>query len=424
MKNYFMAILAGSFLLMASLQSCSRDGVETEISDAHQDPVDFIRNEYIRGKDMLAGKKIEWDKIKEYRHEGDLILITVPIKNENSNVIEKLSFRIDNNRISGHLWKFQSDGFFTSEDYVLPAHELMEKMTGTVSYTSLEGSVRYTKKVVRGELIDEVAKNGTGPITSAACKPCHGEIKTIVITPPRPRPNPDPDPGIPTNPIPGIIIIPNPQITDPCSKIKHQKSTAEYNQKINDLKGKTGHQKETGYTQKADGTYAYHNNASTNPGSNSLSLPAYPHNKDILGYMHTHVDDFTSDDGGLRQGIKMFSPADVGYFMDMLHNAQAAGRPLVEVYAVMVTSTGVYQIRFTGNQYQLKSFTKEHIDAFREPYKNAMLDSKNLEVSFLSFLSEKMNLKSINLYKMHSNGATSEIKLNPDKQTVSTSNCL
>ncbi|UZT99509.1 hypothetical protein ODZ84_08075 [Chryseobacterium fluminis] len=420
MKNYFMAILAGSFLLMASLQSCSRDGVETEISDAHQDPVDFIRNEYIRGKDMLAGKKIEWDKIKEYRHEGDLILITVPIKNENSNVIEKLSFRIDNNRVSGHLWKFQSDGFFTSEDYVLPAHELMEKMTGTVSYTSLEGSVRYTKKVVRGEFIDEVAKNGTGPITSAACKPCHGEIKTIVITPPRPRPNPDP--GIPTNPIPGIIIIPNPQITDPCSKIKHQKSISEYNQKINDLKGKTGQQKETGYTQKADGTYAYHNNASTNPGSNSLSLPAYPNNKNILGYMHTHVDDFTDANGDLRQGIKMFSPADVGYFMDMLHNAQAAGRPLGEVYAVMVTSMGVYQIRFTGSAGQIKTFTKLQIENFNESYKDDMGDFKNLESKFLKFVKNTMGLEGVNLYKTPPIGKAKELKINSDN-TISESEC-
>lgn len=216
---------------------------------------------------------------------------------------------------------------------------------------------------------------------------------------------------------------------NPCERIKEQKNKPEFNQKINDLKGKTGQQKETGYTQKADGSYSYQENASTNSSSNSLSLPNsnLTQNKDIMGYMHTHVDDvtFTNNEGveETRKGIKMFSPADVGYFMDMLSNAQTAGRPLMDVYAVMVTSNGSYEIRFTGNQYQIKTFTQQQIEGFKEGYKNVMLKSNNQAAAFLNFLSEKMNIKATNLYRLNSDGGTEEIKLNGNKVTTTTSDC-
>ncbi|MBP2618363.1 hypothetical protein [Chryseobacterium jejuense] len=225
----------------------------------------------------------------------------------------------------------------------------------------------------------------------------------------------------------GGAQVPPPQ--SPCEKIKEQKNKPEFNQKIDDLRGKTAQQKETGYIQKTDGSYLYQQNASTNNNSNSLSLPNsnLTQNKDITGYMHTHVDDFTltNSDGieETRKGIKMFSPADVGYFMDMLSNAQAAGRPLDDVYAVMVTTNETYEIRFTGNQYQIKTFTDQQIEGFKEGYKNAMLKSDNKAATFLNFLSEKMNIKATNLYKLNSSGGTEEIKLNGDKVTTTTSDC-
>jgi hypothetical protein len=123
--------------------------------------------------------------------------------------------------------------------------------------------------------------------------------------------------------------------------------------------------------------------------------------------------------------VEAFSPADIDYFMDMLRNAQELGRPLSDVYAVMVTSKGNYQIRFTGNQYQIKSFTKDQIKSFTKDFANFMTKSysKNLELGFLNFISEKMNIKSINLYKMETGGTTKEIKMNSDKISLTTTSC-
>lgn len=437
-KNYLIPSLVGSFLLLASLQSCIHESLETEIVNVQKDPILYIKSEYMRGKNMVAGKHIEWDKARKYKNEQAIIFITVPIKSQISNVIEELSFRIDDNKVSGHLWKFKSDMSFSSDDYKLTAHEIMNNMNGTVSYVALEGSMRYEKKIVRGKFIDEVAKSGSGAMDSPSCKECHDKIGTgnhpidigvIDVPPPKPT-----DPFTP--PIPGGVgggTNPqnpnNPNNTDPCKKIKEQKAKPEFNQKLNDLKNKTDKEKETGYIQKADGTYQYRDNASTNETSNSLSLPKaeLPENKDITGYMHTHVNDrtFTNSDGyeETRKGIKMFSPADVGYFMDMLSNAQAAGRPLGDVYAIMVSSSGTYEMRFTGNQYQIKTFTKAQLDGFRELYKDKMTSSENLAATFLNFLSEKMNIKGTNLYKYNPNGPTEEIKLNNDKKTTTTTDC-
>jgi hypothetical protein len=442
-KNYFIALVAGSFILLASLQSCRHESLETEIVNVQKDPILYIKNEYMRGKNMVAGKEIEWDKARKYKNEQDIILITVPVKSQGNNLIEELSFRIDNNKVSGHLWKFKSDLPFSSDDYKLTAHEIMNNMTGTVSYVALEGSMRYEKKIVRGKFIDEVAKNGSGAMDAPSCRGCHdkggGLIGTpqnpidtgpVVITPPGPKdPFPTPIPG-------GVGGGTNPQNpenpnnnNDPCKKIKEQKAKPEFNQKINDLKNKTDKEKETGYIQKADGSYQYKDQASTNEGSNSLSLPKsdLPENKDITGYMHTHVNDrtFTNSDGyeETRTGIKMFSPADVGYFMDMLSNAQAAGRPLGDVYAIMVSSSGTYEMRFTGNQYQIKTFTAAQIKGFKDSYTNAMINSENKTATFLNFLSEKMNIKGTNLYKYNPDGPTEEIKLDKDKKTTTTTDC-
>lgn len=436
-KNYFTALIAGSFLFLSSLHSCIHESLETEITNVQQDPVFYIKNEYMRGKDMVTGKLIQWEKVREYKHEGTVVLITVPVKNEGNRLIEELTFRIDNGKVSGHLWKFESNSDFTPSDYNLTAHEIMGKMTGKVSYTSLEGSMRYEKQIVRGEMIDEVAKSGSGSADAPACRACHDRNGGLIIgTPGNPIDTgpvviPSPGGGGPTNPfppdnptipIPGVIIIPNnPPGNDPCSKIKGQKGTAAYNQKISDLKGKTGEKKETGYSQKANGEFTYHSKASTNEGSNSLSLPDATVYKDVSGYMHTHVDNTTYfDDAGneiTRTGIKMFSPADVDYFMDMLANAQAAGRPLNDVYAVMVSTNSIYQIRFTGTAGQVKTFTDDQMKTFSDPYIKQMENSKNLASDFLKFLKDNMGIEGVNLYRMQQMGKTTEIKLGPDGKT-------
>ncbi|WP_146207837.1 hypothetical protein [Chryseobacterium sp. AG844] len=217
--------------------------------------------------------------------------------------------------------------------------------------------------------------------------------------------------------------------TDNCAKVKNLTKNATFKSNVLNLESKTGLKGETGYIQRTDGSYTYQDGAGQSSTSNTLSLPRpdLPENKNIMAYLHTHVNDYTytNADGveETRTGIKMFSPADIAYFMDMLRNAQEAGRPLTDVYAVMITSSGNYQIRFTGNQYQLKNFTSDQIKKFTNDFPDFMAKySGDLETGFLNFLSEKMNVKATNLYKMDSNGTNYEIKLTAEK-TKMTSGC-
>ena len=213
----------------------------------------------------------------------------------------------------------------------------------------------------------------------------------------------------------------------PCENIKAQRENTLFQSKMTDLKGKTSLKKETGYIQKNGGDYEYKDNASATDQNNSLSLPSPATNKYIKGYMHTHVDDFEDSNGYTRIGIKAMSPADVSYFMDLVKNAQDAARPLEDVYAVMVSSSVNYQIRFTGSQYQIKTFTDAQRDAFRDSYTTLMGsrigNQKLLELGFLQFISEKMNLKGITLYGMNADGTTTEIKLNADKTETAENTC-
>jgi|SRR5690606_10493418 len=147
--------------------------------------------------------------------------------------------------------------------------------------------------------------------------------------------------------------------------------------------------------------------------------------------MHTHVNDYDVTDANgntvPRIGIKIFSPADMTYFMDLVQNAQTKGQPLGDVYAVMVSSGVNYQIRFTGNQYQIKTFTSDQTKAHREPYERHLTpfigNPQKLELGFLQYISEKMNLKGVSLYKMNADGTTTEIKLNDNKTGTIETNC-
>ena len=216
-------------------------------------------------------------------------------------------------------------------------------------------------------------------------------------------------------------------VIDPCANIKTQRENTVFQNKITDLQGKTGLKKETGYIQKNGGDYEYQDNAGATDQHNSLSLPSSETNTYIKGYMHTHVNDFEDSDGQTRKGVKVFSPADMSYFMDMVKNAQDAARPLENVYAIMVSNTVNYQIRFTGNQYQIKTFTDAQRNAFRDSYTTLMGsrigNQKLLELGFLQFISEKMNLKGVGLYRMNTDGTTTGIALNMDKTDTVEANC-
>ena len=231
------------------------------------------------------------------------------------------------------------------------------------------------------------------------------------------------------NPGGGVVVSPPKQTT--CEKIKAQRNDENFKKRIDTLQGKTGLKKETGYIQKWGGTYEYKDNASATVEANSLSLPEVSTNTYIKGFAHTHVDnyEFTDTDGEvkIKIGIKMSSPADIAYFMDLIQNAQTKGHSLDDAFGIMISSMNNYQFRFTGNEYQIKTFTDEQTKAHREPYRKHMepfIDKpKKLELGFLQYISEKMNLKGITLYRMNSDGSTTEIKLNADKTDTLETTC-
>ncbi|WP_414845754.1 hypothetical protein [Chryseobacterium sp. IT-36CA2] len=379
----------------------------------------------MRGKDMLTGKIIEWNKVREYKHEGDIIFITVPIKNENSNIIEELSFRVDKNMVSGHLWKFQSNKDFSSEDYNLAAHQIMEKMTGTVSYVSLEGSIRYEKKIVKGAFIDEVARGGSGPMSSPACKPCHGQIDNIDIPAPGGGPKPfDPNPGVPTIPIPGVVIIPpkpnqpeNPQNTDPCAKIAEKQKNTKYAEKFDALNREEIFKmdKERGYYEKqppagvnAEAGFVQIDGP---PGSTGLDLP--DNTTGISGLFHSH--------NNTEGSIKIFSPTDVRTFINtILKNAGTYGGGYANAYSTVVTSQGSYTLKFTGathpggvDYYTAQTWDKWYYDKMSEIInEDGDFPQNKVEDVFNRFLKDIVNKSGLEVFKVTENTAA-KMNYNP-----------
>lgn len=113
--------------------------------------------------------------------------------------------------------------------------------------------------------------------------------------------------------------------------------------------------------------------------------------------------------------------------MDMVKNAKDANKPLGEIYAVMVSGSVNYQIRFTGNEYQIKTFTDSQAEALKKSYfefmKSRISKQKQLELGFLQFINDKMNLKGVSLYRMNADGTNTEINLNTDKTDTTETNC-
>lgn len=218
-----------------------------------------------------------------------------------------------------------------------------------------------------------------------------------------------------------------PDTPDPCEKLKAQNENSDFKNKIDDLKSKLPLKKETGYVEKINGNFEYKDNASTNTNSNSLSLG--DPTSDMKGYLHTHPNNFTyvNEDGYEveRIGFKIFSPADVIYFNQMVALAQQNGLPLENIYAVMISGTGIYQIRFTGNANQIKTVYANSKVQYNEMYINYFLKNKNRsdEMNFLKFIDEQMFVKGISLVKMNNDGTFTTKTLNSDKSGITDSNC-
>lgn len=190
---------------------------------------------------------------------------------------------------------------------------------------------------------------------------------------------------------------------DPCDKIKKLLKSAAFKSRIDTLKLKTKLKKESGYSQDKNGLFSAL--TAKKDGSDELDLPF---DRNRVGFMHTHLNPYERLDanGELQpvKPIKMFSPADVMLFLRIALNAKNSNIPVSDTYGVMVSSTGTYQLKFTGNAADIsKKYSNinwgENLD---EIYKE-IIANNGLEKGFLKFLKDKIGIDGIELYKMETN---------------------
>jgi hypothetical protein len=202
----------------------------------------------------------------------------------------------------------------------------------------------------------------------------------------------------------------------PCDKIRKQIMNATFKSKLSDLSTKTGLEKESGYSQNRSGVFT----TLTANGANELNMP---NDATRIGFMHTHIDPYDSGKRGpngeiiYNVPIKMFSPADISSFLIMVNNAQTYNSPISDVYGMMVSSEGTYQLSFTGNVADIKSKygTIDWIN-LDEDYKTY---TKNDVVGgFLNFLKDKIGINGIELYQVDANGGGGRIMLGSDGEPV------
>ena len=203
---------------------------------------------------------------------------------------------------------------------------------------------------------------------------------------------------------------------DPCKKIKAQIDNVVIKAKIDALKGKTANKNEAGIVQKKDGTFA-DMQAATN--SNELNMPP---GTDFIGSMHTHQDPYPSGryrpDGSpiMLRPIPIFSPKDVVQFLEFLNNTKNNNSPITDVYSTMISSSAVYQLRFTGNITDVKiDFDYEILN---EKYRVAIRENKE-ELGFLKFLKDNININGIELYEIKDDGSTNKFFLDSDNKITS-----
>lgn len=204
--------------------------------------------------------------------------------------------------------------------------------------------------------------------------------------------------------------------TDPCLKIKSNLTDANYKLKYDEL-NKTSNfteKQEKGFYETKDGWFIGLEQSSSTSTSDGLKVPIAD---DVKGYTHIHLNDYedgTFDEEGrpvIRKPIRMFSPADVNTLME-LAKIQTNGN-YGDLYGTMLSSTGNYIIKFTGTAANIK--TGFDTEDWRKAFKKFIMDEKgSLEKKFLRFLSEKMGVTGVSLYKINSDGTVEQKTLSSD----------
>jgi hypothetical protein len=118
----------------------------------------------------------------------------------------------------------------------------------------------------------------------------------------------------------------------------------------------------------------------------------------------------------------MFSPADVIAFLSIVKSSTISN--ISNVYAGVITSTGDYTLRFTGNQNDIVNI--KTADDYKKDYIK-YLNEKGTEKGFLHFIKDHIKVAGIELYKLKkplfSSNITIQSKKLNDKGKVETVDC-
>ncbi len=178
---------------------------------------------------------------------------------------------------------------------------------------------------------------------------------------------------------------------------------------------------ETGYSVNRDGTVKELKVKGTN-------VEVEIKQTETIGYMHTHYDDYRDGMGNIVPNIKMFSPADVLKFLQLVGNAKAVeGANLFapkDVFGMMVSSEGTYMLKYYGtedpnNVKWLRENTKK-ADDFEKSYKKYFKENRNKEKAFLLFLKNEINFPGIQLMKIKKDNKIQSIDLSSENEIMRT----
>ncbi|MET3538249.1 hypothetical protein [Chryseobacterium limigenitum] len=216
----------------------------------------------------------------------------------------------------------------------------------------------------------------------------------------------------------------NPQQNqNPCAKLKTQNANPNFKAKIEALNKNSVFtaKNETGFTEKKDGTFTtLPVSPNAGPDHNALSVT---YDADTKGYIHSHQNDYETGDYDpngspiMKQPIRMLSPADVNTLM-LMAQLQTDGN-YSELYGTMVSSSGIYTIKFTGTASGIQ--TGFGTEQWRTDYLDyrKLHDDWTVERLFLTFLKDKMNVQGVELYKIKSNGTVQKKTLNSNNKVQS-----
>ncbi len=207
---------------------------------------------------------------------------------------------------------------------------------------------------------------------------------------------------------------------NPCDDIKKQTNDPNYKAKIEELNKSSilNKKNESGYLQKKDGSFT----SITQTASSNITDGLIANlDSDLKGLIHTHQNSYETgnynEDGNpiIRQPIKMFSPTDVNALMKIAQNQ--SNNSYNDIYVTMVSNNGVYTLKFIGQSSDIKIgfntsyWTNEYLKFWTN-------EKGNDETKFLRFISEKMNIKGVELLKIDKDGKRKRKSLGSNKKVM------